>query len=850
MEERYCYGCMEQTASDMDQCPKCGFLLSEYLTEPHQLMPGTVLRERYAVGRVLGEGGFGITYVGRDQVLDLKVAIKEFYMSGYVNRNNTCSTIVQANTGTHGETFAKNRERFLTEARVLAKFAGEEGIVGIRDFFQENNTAYIVMDFLSGETLRSYIDRSGKVSGDRMVQILNPVLRSLGHVHDHDVIHRDISPDNIMLTDDGKVKLLDFGAARQVSKNDIKSLSIILKPGYAPEEQYRSKGKQGPWTDIYALCATMYRCITGITPDDAMERMFDDKLVHPAQLDCDCSLALGNVIVKGLAVRMNDRYRSIAELTADLERAAAAPDDGTIAAPQQTESDDQVTVYVGGSQTVMPVSDGPTVPVDSDSTVYAGRIDGPMISADPDSTVYAGRIDGPTVPAEEVKKEQPEKKEKPEKKAKPEKQKKPVKEKPEKKKKTDVQPEAEGEAPEAKGGKKKGGLKVFLAILVVAIAAAVVMTGLGKEKKGSGKMPEAFAGYELTLNGQTVSVPTTFDRMEELGWTYQNQDALDETLAPGQTSSYFELSNGYGELTVYFQNHTNNTLAIRDCLIFKIVAYDSSFDSSYTGQTVNILSTPGGYSFGETTEKDFTKTAPKGYFMEKRSGYTYFWYESAEDGIEDRYEIAFYDGSLDKITITNQDYSDFDTDSYMTEAPDYDEEALRAYIGAELKIIAGDYEYPVPLTLQDYINMGYIVERADAEYLPSGHTTTVYLRADTFNTLKVEVLNPFRSALAINECFVAIVDADNIDSDGALAFDGILDGKHIRVNVEESLDAVKGRLNAADIGWAEGHYSIDIYHRATASGMLRIKHYNVGKVTDVEINLTDVLKDYFQNLGL
>ena len=179
MENKICFGCMEETASE-GICPKCGFNAAEYTTEPHPLNPGTILRERYSVGRVLGEGGFGITYVGLDTVLNLKVAVKEFYMSGYVNRNNTHSTTVQANTGTYGETFAKNREKFLGEARVLAKFANEEGIVGIRDYFQENNTAYIVMDFLSGETLRSYIDAKGKLSADKTLEILLPVIKSLG----------------------------------------------------------------------------------------------------------------------------------------------------------------------------------------------------------------------------------------------------------------------------------------------------------------------------------------------------------------------------------------------------------------------------------------------------------------------------------------------------------------------------------------------------------------------------------------------------------------------------------------------------------------------------------------------
>ena len=174
---RFCVNCMEPLGEG-EVCQSCGFCQSDYHAEAHQLAPGVLLRDRYEIGRVLGEGGFGITYVGKDTVLERKVAVKEFYMSGYVNRNCTVSTDVLSSAGTQGETFEKNKEKFLIEARVLAKF-DDEGIVNIRDFFQENNTAYIVMDFLSGETLRDYIKRIGKLTTEEIVSILEPVLQAL-----------------------------------------------------------------------------------------------------------------------------------------------------------------------------------------------------------------------------------------------------------------------------------------------------------------------------------------------------------------------------------------------------------------------------------------------------------------------------------------------------------------------------------------------------------------------------------------------------------------------------------------------------------------------------------------------
>ena len=402
MKHNICYGCMEHS-DGTDLCPRCGFNLKTYSTAPHQLPAGTMLQNRYAVGKVLGEGGFGITYIGLDTVLDRKVAVKEFYMSGYVNRNTTISSTVFANTGAYGETFEKNREKFLGEARVLARFDNEEGIVGIRDFFKENNTAYIVMDFLEGETLRDYIERKGKLSAEDAFGILRPVFNSLNNVHSHNIIHRDISPDNIMLTANGKVKLLDFGAARDVSAGDMKSLSIILKPGYAPEEQYRSKGKQGPWTDVYALCATVYRCVTGVVPEESMNRLFEDRLSSPAELGAHCSLPLSDVIMKGLAVRCTDRYQSVAELMKAVDsalrcggkiQAKTAPvptpvdEDRTVFANPRTQADEDKTVYANPRTQVdenRTVFANPKTQADEDRTVFAN----PKTQADEDKTVYA-----------------------------------------------------------------------------------------------------------------------------------------------------------------------------------------------------------------------------------------------------------------------------------------------------------------------------------------------------------------------------------------------------------------------------------------------------------------------------
>ena len=302
--------CMNKLNDGDVFCSRCG-KKQETNLPGHILLPGTILNGKYAVGEMLGEGGFGITYMGRDIKLDRIVAIKEYYPTGLVNRSNTISPIVSENTAGLGY-FSKGCDRFLKEARILAKFSDEPGIVNIIEFFEENNTAYIVMEYINGITLQEYLKQKGKLAQNETLAIMMPIMRSLEKVHTQGLIHRDISPSNIMLKAD-QVKLIDFGAARNSTANDNKSISLMLKPGYAPEEQYRSKGVQGPWTDVYALCATMYRCITGITPDEANDRVYSDELKSPSALGITIDSTLEHAVMKGLAVFQKDRYQNIQE---------------------------------------------------------------------------------------------------------------------------------------------------------------------------------------------------------------------------------------------------------------------------------------------------------------------------------------------------------------------------------------------------------------------------------------------------------------------------------------------------------------------------------------------------------
>ena len=328
----YCYNCMNSVENYESVCPHCG--QAPFAVNPiHQLKAGTLLRERYLVGKALGQGGFGITYIGRDLLLNKRVAVKEFYPNGYAYRDHDVTATITITSS--GQTIFHNAmKRFLQEAQTLARFSDESGIVSVQDFFEENNTAYIIMEYLDGITIKRFVEGKGAIDADPLIRVMLPMIKALGKVHEKGIIHRDISPDNIMLLRNGRLKLLDFGAAREMGGD--KSLSVMLKPGYAPEEQYRSRGKQGPWTDIYALCATMYFCLTGMKPDESVERMVDDTLRRPSELGADISPAQESALLRGMAVRAADRFQSMEELAAALIEPPAPKDDPVPPIPPST----------------------------------------------------------------------------------------------------------------------------------------------------------------------------------------------------------------------------------------------------------------------------------------------------------------------------------------------------------------------------------------------------------------------------------------------------------------------------------------------------------------------------------
>ena len=264
-----CVACSAPLPSGNAPCQICGAPRLSGASPPlHSLVPGTHLHQgKYAVGRILGEGGFGITYKGAHKALRQSVAIKEFFPAGAVRQGTAVSVPAPQQTA-----FDRERANVLQEARLLFGLRAPS-IVNVYDAFRENNTAYIVMEYLDGQTLGARLERGGRMSLDEVRQIARGVCEALTEVHALQLLHRDIKPDNIMLTPTGRIVLIDFGSARTFQSGQTGSHTLVLTPGYAAPEQYSTSARFGPYTDIFSLGATLYHALLGHPPPSAIDRL-------------------------------------------------------------------------------------------------------------------------------------------------------------------------------------------------------------------------------------------------------------------------------------------------------------------------------------------------------------------------------------------------------------------------------------------------------------------------------------------------------------------------------------------------------------------------------------------------
>lgn len=312
-----CVGCMKPLTAE-GRCAYCGLQQDKYRPIPRRLRPGMCLRDRYVLGRVLGEGSFGISYIAWDCLLDTVVAIKEYFPASLVSRHiseEDEDTNVYIYEKRESQKYQESLKKYLGEAKSLSAYYDLDGIVSVRDFFYANNTAYIVMGYVDGISVKEYVEKNGPIEGEKFLRMLEPVIQSLAKVHQTGVLHRDISPDNMLLTRDEKLVLIDFGAARKENINMTRSMTVVFKRGFSPEEQYRTRGQQGAWTDVYALCATAYYALTGKAPDESIQRVLEDDMPSLTEMtDVDLPMQQKRAFMKGMTVDFHHRYQTMDEL--------------------------------------------------------------------------------------------------------------------------------------------------------------------------------------------------------------------------------------------------------------------------------------------------------------------------------------------------------------------------------------------------------------------------------------------------------------------------------------------------------------------------------------------------------
>jgi serine/threonine protein kinase len=316
--ENLCPYCMTKSLKD-GECTFCYHEGDPVVNEGYQLPVLYALDERYIIGRVLGEGNFGITYLAYDAKHNVRTAIKEYYPVGFASRTGS---EVRPYSGDKTTYFNRGVEKFKAEAQSLAKFSDKPGIVKIRETLEANNTVYIIMEFVEGKTLEERLQLDNTLSEKYLLDVLRPLIASLAIMHEQGIIHRDIAPDNIIIEPSETAKLIDFGSAAVADGSGNSTMSIV-KHGFAPEEQYdMNRERQGPWTDVYSLCAVMYRVLSGKLPPDALDRLRNNN-IEP--LPEEVSESTKKAISFGLEIFGDKRTQNAGELYAELYEGKISP---------------------------------------------------------------------------------------------------------------------------------------------------------------------------------------------------------------------------------------------------------------------------------------------------------------------------------------------------------------------------------------------------------------------------------------------------------------------------------------------------------------------------------------------
>ena len=312
--DKLCPGCMQHLKDSNTTCPHCGYP-EKRLTVKDSLPIFSILAGKYLLGAPLGKGGFGITYIAMHLPDEKIVAIKEFFPANLAVRDTDNETVVPADD-TKAVYYRTGMKSFSEEGRILYLLSDIEHVVHVAEQIQANNTTYLVMEYVPGISLKKYMKQQQKLfSEQETLTLMQPILLALQAMHQKGILHRDISPENLMLSPDNTLTLIDFGAARTFSRSDDDNLTVILKRGYAPEEQYHSNSRQGPWTDLYAVCAVMYQMLTGILPQEASARAEEDHLTPISRIEgLSLSPSTCAALEKGLQMDPMERYPDIGAL--------------------------------------------------------------------------------------------------------------------------------------------------------------------------------------------------------------------------------------------------------------------------------------------------------------------------------------------------------------------------------------------------------------------------------------------------------------------------------------------------------------------------------------------------------
>lgn len=380
MAHEYCFGCMEEI--DGYPCPHCSWSPAAE-TKPYALRPGSILKGRYLIGKVLGQGGFGITYMGLDLHLQRKLAIKEYYPSDFVCRKDSSGTVSWFSGEMARNARESGQDMFLQEARRMSKVSRIPEVVQVFDMFRENDTAYICMDYIDGITLQKLMKSAGSLTWNRARKIFLPAIAAMEKVHKAGVIHRDLSPDNIMLQQDGSVRILDLGAAKDLKVNSGKFSVQVAKSGFSPPEQYLQKSNSGSWSDVYAMAATIYYALTGKLPLPSLDRMNQDTL----SWDLPQLQALPEHVLyalqQAMALQIADRTQTMAAFRRELTEgavqkgnpaAAALPDPEDEPEPEQEAESEDILDFLPESlrerlRTLAPMMDRTLTPEEEDKLI-------------------------------------------------------------------------------------------------------------------------------------------------------------------------------------------------------------------------------------------------------------------------------------------------------------------------------------------------------------------------------------------------------------------------------------------------------------------------------------------------